>query len=43
VESHQENAKVKMKMDKKAIIPTKEELHNNPRARSAQLRIAERK
>jgi 16S rRNA (cytosine1402-N4)-methyltransferase len=30
-------------INKKAIIPTKEELHNNPRARSAQLRIAERK
>lgn len=29
-------------INKKAIIPSNEELHNNPRARSAQLRIAER-
>lgn len=29
-------------ISKKAIVPTEEELHNNPRARSAQLRIVER-
>lgn len=29
-------------INKKAIIPTEEELHNNPRSRSAQLRIAEK-
>ena len=37
--SHEEKLKT---INKKAIIPTEEEIHDNPRARSAQLRIVER-